>query len=77
MMAYAIRDCLGMAVSVIAADSFADAVRIKHEMQAFHNSLHDSDDIFTVGPATRREMREHEHFRAQYQRVCRRVWRTN
>lgn len=74
---YAIRDSRGLAVSIIAADTFGDAVRLKLEMQAFHNRVNGSADIFSVGMATPREAREHEEFRERYQQTCRYAWIRN
>jgi hypothetical protein len=56
-MKYAIRDANGEIVTIVDADNLAEAVSVKHDIQAHHNNMHACDEVFSVGLATRAERR--------------------
>ena len=59
-MKYAVRDSEGVLMSVFNADNLAEAVEAKHAIQNHFNGMHRTDEIFSVGKATRKEIRDFE-----------------
>jgi hypothetical protein len=59
-MKYAVRDAEGVVMSVFDAESFGDAVAIKHRLERTYNELSGSDTVFTVAKATHKEIRDFE-----------------
>jgi hypothetical protein len=57
-MKYAVRDADGVVMSVFGAESFGDAVEIKHRLERLYNDMSGSDNTFTVAKATRNEIRD-------------------
>jgi hypothetical protein len=58
--AYTVRDAAGEVMSVFDAESFGQAVEIKHRLERVYNEISYSDNIFTVAKATPKEIRDFE-----------------
>jgi hypothetical protein len=59
-MKYAVHDAKGVVMSVFDAESFGDAVEIKHRLERTYNEMSGSDNIFTVAKATRKAIPDFE-----------------